>query len=84
MVYTLAFVESPVPAIPPRGTAKAPASADRREHFGTQEAALRRAAAMLPAPAWRRLRLFGPDGALIADQAAITLRLAGGSEPRSP
>ena len=41
MVYTLAFVESPVPAIPPQGTAKAPEPTDRREHFGTQEAALR-------------------------------------------
>ncbi|NVN29951.1 hypothetical protein HUK83_06330, partial [Endobacter medicaginis] len=44
------------------------------------EAALRRAAAMMPVPAWRRLRLFGPDGALIADHAAILARLE--AEPR--
>ncbi|MBB3173203.1 hypothetical protein FHR90_001021 [Endobacter medicaginis] len=80
MVYTLAFVDSPVPSIPPRGAARPPAPSDRREHFGTPEAALRRAAAMMPVPAWRRLRLFGPDGALIADHAAILARLE--AEPR--
>nr|WP_321984525.1 hypothetical protein [uncultured Lichenicoccus sp.] len=44
---------------------------DRHEYFGTREAALGRVVEMLPAPQWRNLRLFGPDGLRIADQAAL-------------
>ena len=82
MSYTLAFRDEPVPAIPepPADDAEAAAAPgasripDRREYFGTEEAALRRVRELLPAPAWRHLRLYGPDGARIADQAALEAR----------
>lgn len=54
---------------------------DRQEYFGTEEAALRRIRELLPAPAWRQLRLYGPDGARIADQAGLEQRL--GYHPKS-
>ena len=92
MSYILAFRDEPVPAIPeppveggaqPAGGGRMP---DHREHFGTREAALRRAAELLPAPAWRRLRLYGPDGARIADQDGLQAELAGAGsgQPRPP
>lgn len=48
---------------------------DRREHFGTEEAALRRVRELLPAAEWIDLRLFGPDGRMIAGQHALEARL---------
>lgn len=84
MSYILAFSDEPVPLIP-RPPAPESGAADgvqnpqaplRREHFGTEEAALRRVAELLPAPSWRQLRLYGPDGTRIADQAALERRLA--------
>ena len=88
MSYILAFRDEPVPPIPepPRAEDEAPAEGhahrapDRREHFGTEAAALRRAAELLPAPAWRQVRLYGPDGARIADQQALEALL----ESRQP
>jgi len=81
MTYILAFCDEPVPLIPHPptsgsgstipGFARAP---NRREHFGTEEAALRRVVELLPAPAWRQMRLYGPDGVRIADQAALEMR----------
>lgn len=78
MPYTLAFRSEPVPGIPPPPTAEGDArrrpgdlQPDRHEHFGTREAALGRAVEMLPAPAWLNLRLFGPDGRHIANQASL-------------
>ena len=84
MAYILAFSDEPVPTIPRapsdeeagRGGGTGGRAADRREHFGTEEAALRRAAELLPAPSWRQLRLYGPDGLRIADQAELERRLA--------
>ncbi len=84
MSYILAFSDEPVPSIPrpplpEPGAAGAAQNAPpplRREHFGTEEAALRRVAELLPAPSWRQLRLYGPDGSRIADQAALERRLA--------
>ncbi|WP_428390633.1 hypothetical protein [Lichenicoccus sp.] len=84
MAYILAFSDEPVPTIPQapsdeeagRGAAAGGRAADRREHFGTEEAALRRAAELLPAPSWRQLRLYGPDGLRMADQAELERRLA--------
>lgn len=83
MLYILAFCDEPVPSIPrpPADGAASPASGqpgrapDRRGHFGTEEAALRRVVELLPAPAWRQLRLYGRDGVRIADQTALELRL---------
>jgi hypothetical protein len=83
MPYILAFCDEPVPSIPQPPVAEAGSGAawraartpDRREHFGTEEAALRRAVELLPAPPWRQLRLYGPDGVRIADQAALEMRL---------
>ena len=78
MPYTLAFRTKPVPAIPPAPAGAGPArfrpidmARDQHEHFGTREAALLRVVELLPAPQWRNLRLFGPDGRHIADQAAL-------------
>ena len=84
MPYSLAFCDEPVPAIPQPpaanpATQQAPGAAYaplRREHFGTEQAAMLRAAELLPAPAWRQMRLYGPDGVRIADQAALERRLA--------
>lgn len=84
MPYILAFCDEPVPSIPQPpvtdtasgAAARAGRAPDRREHFGTEEAALRRAFELLPAPAWRQLRLYGPDGVRIADQTALEMRLA--------
>ena len=78
MPYTLAYLDSPVPGIPlPPGEdwARRGRRADRQEHFGTEQAALRRAAELLPGPAWRDLRLFGPDGRRIASQTELPTRL---------
>ncbi len=86
MTYILAFCDEPVPLIPRVPGSEAAADAapgapqparapDRREHFGTEEAALRRVVELLPAPAWRQLRLYGPDGVRIADQEALETRL---------
>jgi len=78
MPFTLAYLDSPVPAIPDHvrqehGHAARPQ--DRREHFGTEDAALRRAAEMLPGPDWLDLRLYGPDGRRIAEQVELAARL---------
>jgi hypothetical protein len=74
VAYTLAWLTSRVPSIPgPAGLGGTPPA--RREHFGTEEAALRRARELLPAAPWLDLRLFGPDGRLIADQAALARRV---------
>ncbi|WP_419730253.1 hypothetical protein [Lichenicola sp.] len=77
MPFTLAYLDSPVPGIPlPPGQEWAIRGrpVDRQEHFGTEQAALKRAAELLPAPAWRDLRLFGPDGRRLASQAELTAR----------
>jgi hypothetical protein len=81
MPFTLAYLDSPVPGIPTApGSTQAAAGrpADRQEHFGTEDAALRRAAALLPGPDWFDLRLYGPDGRLIAgpDQLSAKLGIA--------
>ena len=74
MPFILAYLDSPVPSIPaPPGTRSA--SLDRQEYFGTEEAALRRAADLLPAPSWLDLRLYGPDGAKLAGQAELAQRV---------
>ena len=76
MAFTLAYLTSAVPSIPdPAGAAHQPRVPDRREHFGSEESALRRAREMLPARAWLDLRLYGPDGRLLATQAQIASRL---------
>ena len=85
MAYTLAYLTSPVPNIPdpvgkPGQIEKAGQThharpADRREHFGSEDAALRRARELFPAADWLELRLYGPDGRLLANQAAIAERL---------
>ena len=83
MPYILAFRDEPLPSIPslPVDGAASPGvgqparAPDRREHFGTEEAALRRVVELLPAPAWRQLRLYGPDGVRIADQAGLEVLL---------
>ena len=81
MAYTLAYLTSPVPNIPNKdrrggegGTPRA-RPPDRHEHFGTEEAALRRARDLFPAADWLELRLYGPDGRLLATQTAIARRL---------
>ncbi|MCQ8276869.1 hypothetical protein NFI95_00195 [Acetobacteraceae bacterium KSS8] len=89
MPFTLAFQEpgriGKVPEIPdqpgaaPNGRTRTP---DRREHFGTELLALRRASDLLPGPEWLDLRLYGPDGARIATQRELTARL--GLPERSP
>ncbi|WP_428376735.1 hypothetical protein [Lichenicoccus sp.] len=91
MPYTLAFTNEPVPGIPPPPAAgseeqRRPVDLppDRHEHFGTREAALDRASELLPAPPWFNLRLFGPDGRHIADQAALERLLAGGKTAEVP
>lgn len=81
MAYTLAYLLSRVPTIPERDRLRASLPPDRREHFGTEEAALRRVRELLPAAEWLSLRLFGPDGRLLADQAALEARIA---QPRGP
>ncbi len=88
MPYILAFCDEPVPSIPrppAEGTAvpggsHAARAPGRREHFGTEEAALRRVVELLPAPTWRQLRLYGPDGVRIADQDELEARLG---QPRA-
>ncbi len=77
MPFILAYLESPVPVIPPPPGTR-PASRERQEYFGTEEAALRRAAALLPAPAWLDLRLYGPGGAKLAGQAELAQRVGAG------
>ena len=77
MPFTLAYLDSraPIPAIPagPGAAQAVPGRpADRQEHFGTEEAALRRAAALLPGPHWLDLRLYGPDGRWIAGQEQLS------------
>ena len=84
MPFTLAYLDSPVPGIPlPPGqdwvTRGRPA--DRQEHFGSEQAALKRAAELLPAPAWRDLRLFGPDGRRLFDQTELTAQLGVAGPP---
>ena len=76
MAYTLAYVASPVPPIPPREGIRTPRGPDRREHFGTEDAALRRAAEMLPGAEWLDLRLYGPDGRLMADHPTLLSQTA--------
>lgn len=84
MAYTLAYLTSPVPTIPdPARSPHQPRGPDRREHFGTEEAALRRARELLPASPWLELRLYGPDGRMIAAQPAIAERL-GLDNPDAP
>lgn len=81
MPFTLAYLDSPVPGIPLAPGQDGPTRGrpvDRQEHFGTEQAALRRVAELLPGPAWRDLRLFGPDGRRIANQAELTARLGVG------
>ena len=84
MAYTLAYLTSPVPGIPDRdasGSSNSVASShrsrppDRREHFGTEQSALRRARELFPASEWLDLRLYGPDGRLLADQSTIAAKL---------
>jgi hypothetical protein len=85
MAFTLAYLSSPVPEIPDpvakpgqlekAGLAHPPRPPDSREHFGTEAAAMRRAGEMLPASDWLDLRLYGPDGRLLATQSALAARL---------
>ena len=86
MAYTLAYLASPVPSIPDpaRGRQHHPRPPDRREHFGTEAAALMRAREMFPAAGWLQLRLYGPDGRLLADQSAIADRLGLDNPDRRP
>lgn len=80
MAFTLAWLVSRVPSIPTHmGTRGLPP--DRREHFGTEDAAMRRVRELLPAAEWIDLRLFGPDGRLIAGQHALEARLGLASAP---
>jgi hypothetical protein len=75
LAYTLAYLVSRVPNIPGHeqlATARPP---DRHEHFGTEQAALRRAAELLPAADWLDMRLYGPDGRLLAAQETLAARL---------
>ncbi len=74
MPFTLAYLDSPVPGIPD-GPGRANRPPDRQEHFGTEEAARRRAASLLPGPAWLDLRLYGPDGRLIAGPERLAAEL---------
>ena len=76
MAYVLAYLVSRVPTIPAPDDVRMQHPPDRREHFGTEEAALRRASELLPAADWLDLRLFGPDGRLLAGQEALRARLA--------
>jgi hypothetical protein len=82
MPYTLAFLHDPVPSIPSAGDERRDGArpADRQEHFGTEDAALRRAAELLPGPDWMDLRLYGPDGRRLFDQAALAARLGKAGE----
>ena len=80
MPFILAYLDSPVPVIPPPSGARA-ASRERREYFGTEEAALRRVATLLPAPSWFDLRLYGPGGAKLAGQAELAQRVGSGPAP---
>lgn len=88
MPYVLAYAVSRVPSIPAPDHVRMNVPPDRREHFGTEEAALRRAGELLPAADWLDLRLFGPDGRLLAGQEALRARLAPGAaarqEPQPP
>ncbi len=76
MPFTLAYLDSPVPGIPAEpGSNRAARPPDHREHFGTEDAARRRAAVLLPGPAWLDLRLYGPDGRLIAGPERLAAEL---------
>ncbi len=79
MPFILAYLESPVPAIPMPGGR--PASRERQEYFGTEGAALRRAAALLPAPSWLDLRLYGPGGSKLAGQAELAQMVTSPTTP---
>ncbi|MCQ8241195.1 hypothetical protein [Rhizosaccharibacter radicis] len=74
MPFTLAFLQDPMPVVIPDAGRAATRPTDIREHFGTEEAALRRAAELLPAPSWFDLRLYGPDGRRLFDQHALLQR----------
>lgn len=75
MAFTLAFPDNAVPPIPDHsGRPRIP---DRHEHFGTEEAALARAAVLIGGDQWFDLRLYGPDGRQIADRHGLRDRIAG-------
>lgn len=83
MPFTLAYLDSSVPTIPSRPGADGIWHArpvDRLEHFGTEHAAMKRVADLLPGPDWLDLRLYGPDGRRLADQAQLAARLDAGPE----
>ena len=75
MAFTLAYLASPVPLIPDPDRPPPPRPPDRREHFGSEEAALRRASELLPGTDWLDLRLYGPDGRQLAAQGELAERL---------
>ena len=85
MAYTLSYRVSRVPSIPtqahPTRAGERDSTADRREHFGTEEAALRRVRELLPAAEWIGLSLFGPDGRMIAGQEQLEARVAHAAGP---
>ena len=94
MAYTLAYLTSPVPGIPdpsgrpgqldtaqPANHARPP---DRREHFGTEDAAYARARTLFPAADWLDLRLYGPDGRLLATQGEIAKRIGADNQGDVP
>lgn len=75
MAYTLAYLRDSVPKVPAPGEDATLARPDVNEHFGSEDSALDRAAGLFAAGGIARMRLYGPDGHLIADAEALLDRL---------